>query len=164
MVSDHALLIAGWTGFVIFAFASSCLILYLLLTRHKTAKASDQAADIELQSHERATIDPPKQQLPVSILDPFTTQGVLSHAASKTRPGSLLRTSPERDSEPDVVAGAQERVSAGEEEGHVGKRIAGADLPMHVLEEPVGRASQELGSLCDTPFSETFPDTWGKVG
>ena len=49
------------------------------------------------------------------------------------------------------------------EEGHEEEKIAGAELPVHVLEEPVGRASLELASLCETPFSETFPDTWGKV-
>ena len=60
------------------------------------------------------------------------------------------------------MAGAQETKGPGEE-GHGGEKIAGAELPVHVLEEPVGRASLELGSLCETPFSETFPDTWGKV-
>lgn len=90
MVSEHALMIAGWTVLTTFVLAASCTGLWLFLSSRKAAEVKQRQEDLEHQKSRirmvQQTLQVGNPILPVSLPDPFST-----NVRPTAQPFSLLR-------------------------------------------------------------------------
>ena len=161
MVNLHAIVIAGWTIFAVCAVASICILTYLIYRWRKNSHFQKQE---DAEKYEKQTkADTPKQsnssRRPISLLDPFTTQVVLNHGASKANRSEAPPDPPKQSPEIYMMSGALQ--SDPEKRS---SEVYSPDLePPHRITTAEVRDSLDLDSLCSTPFSQTFPDSWGKI-
>jgi len=170
MGSEHALMIAGWTVFAMLALAICCVLAYWMLDHRKVAKVKKQQQDLELQKSRIRII--PQVQLqnsgaPMSLPDPFTSNGVTTKVDLTPRPFSLLRNPQGRLSKPEIVPEAdvqepKEQLSEARkpEPGPGAHESMTQEYPLEA-KSPEPRDSLDMESLCGSPF--TLPETWGKV-
>jgi len=174
MGSEHALMIAGWTVFAILAVAIACVGAYWMFNHRKAAKLKKQQLDLELQKSRIRMI--PQVQLqssgpPMSLPDPFTSNGVTTQVCSTSRPVSLLRNPPGHLTKSGIVPEAEvqegtaheqpsEAIEPGIEPGAHEAMVK--EYPLEA-KSPELRGSLDLDSLCGSSFSSGFPDSWGKT-
>jgi len=174
MGSEHASMIAGWTVFAILAVAITFVGAYWTFGHRKAAKVKKQQQDLELQKSRIRMI--PQVQLqssgpPMSLPDPFTSNGVTTKVCSKSRPVSLLRKPGGHLSEPEIVPEAEVWEAVGQEQPPeaIEPEAEPGALEAMVKEYPLEakspglRGSLDLESLCGSSFSSGFPDSWGKT-
>lgn len=158
MVNLRAAVIAGWTIFAVCTLGSICVVAYLVYDWRKNAKLKKQQ-DIELQE-KQAEDEKQSQNIerPISFIDPFSMRGVITDKAPTSEPVSFAQNPPKHHKQ------AMMSVALQSEADDDSTRTKSLDLePPRRINTAEIRDSLDLSSLCSTPFSETFPQNWGKV-